>query len=64
MSTTTKRDPNEVKSVMLRMGDDFVACLDELCEVNKRSRREVVEILVDQAHAEWCDKPDTRLNPL
>ena len=61
--TAKRRTKAEVKPIMVRMGTDFVACLDELCEVNKRSRREVIEILVDNAHANWAENPTTRLNP-
>ena len=62
--TAKRRKKEDIKPIMVRMGVDFVACLDDLCEVNKRSRREVIEILVDQAHAEWSENPDERLNPL
>ena len=62
--TVKRRKKEDIKPIMVRMGTDFVACLDDLCEANKRSRREVIEILVDQAHADWSEDPAKRLNPL
>jgi len=59
-----RRKRGEVRPIMVRMGADYVACLDELCDINKRSRREVIEILVDQAHLAWTRKNDVRVNPV
>ena len=58
------RNSDHVKSVVLRMGDDFVDALDELCEVNGRSRREIVEILVSEASQELQHDKSARINPL
>jgi hypothetical protein len=58
------RDQEEVRSVVLRMGADYVAKLDRVCAVNERSRRVLVEILVDEAHAELEENPDARIHPL
>ncbi len=58
------RDPDYVQSVVLRMGTGYVEALDELCEVNKRSRRELVEILIAEASAEYQADNDARINPL
>ena len=67
-TTPTKRagfrDPDHVKSVVLRMGDEFIDRLDELCHVNKRSRREIVEILVAEASLEYRSDRSARINPL
>ena len=59
----TVRPSDQVRSVVLRMGVDFLAELDELCEVNKRSRREIVEILVHEASDELKHEPEARINP-
>jgi hypothetical protein len=45
------------------MGKAFIAELDELCSANKRSRREIVEILVHEASDELRHEPDARINP-
>lgn len=57
------RPKETVTAVLLRMGNDFVSQLDKLCEVNARSRREIVETLVAEAHGAWEDNPDDRINP-
>ena len=57
------RDPDHVMSVVLRMGDSYVEALDKLCEINKRSRRELVEILVADAWYELEEDPNARLTP-
>ena len=58
------RDPDYVQSVVLRMGTGYVDALDELCEVNNRSRREIVEILIAEAKGELDLNPSARINPL
>lgn len=58
------RDQNHVKSILLRMGDNYVEALDKLCKANRRSRREIVEILVSEAEAELKLNPAARVNPL
>jgi hypothetical protein len=58
------RDQAEVKRVMLRMGSDYVKKLDMLCKRNARSRREIVEFLIDDAHYEAKADPDARITPL
>lgn len=58
------RDPNFVKPVVLRMGTPYIKQLDSLCLVNKRSRRELLEILISEAHAEWESDRNARINPL
>jgi hypothetical protein len=52
-----------VQAVLLRMSIPFVEQLDELCDVNSRSRREIVETLVNEAHAAFKDDPTDRINP-
>ncbi len=58
------RDSKDVQSVMMRMGKDYVAALDELCVVNGRSRRELVEILIDEAYQEYQHDNSARITPL
>lgn len=58
------RDTDHVRSVVLRMGDEFVDALDELCSVNGRSRREIIEILVSEASLEYRGDKSARINPL
>ena len=58
------RDPDYVQSVVLRMGTGYVDALDELCEANDRSRREIVEILIHEAITDLKMNPDSRINPL
>ena len=58
------RDAKDTKNVMMRMHKDYVKSLDELCTANGRSRREIVEILVDEARMELEANPEIRLNPL
>lgn len=59
-----KNSVREFKNVMVRMGVDYVTMLDELCAANKRSRRELLELLIDEAHAELDGNPDARITPL
>lgn len=58
------RDPEYVQSVVLRMGTGYVDALDELCELNGRSRREVVEILIHEAATDLELNPGSRINPV
>lgn len=58
------RDPDYVQSVVLRMGTGYVDALDELCELNGRSRREVVEILINEAATDLALNPGSRINPI
>lgn len=62
--TKKRRDPDEVQSIMMRMGKYYVRKLDRICRVNNRSRREIVEILVHEAALELTDDPGARINPL
>lgn len=57
------RPKETVTAVLLRMGNDFVSQLDELCDVNSRSRREIVETLVNEAYGVWKENPEDRINP-
>ena len=57
------RPKDTVTAVLLRMGNGFVDQLDKLCEVNQRSRREIVETLVNDAHGVWQQDPTDRINP-
>jgi hypothetical protein len=57
------RPKETVKDVLLRMGIPYVTQLDSLCEVNARSRREIVETLVAEAFSVLQDDPSDRINP-
>ncbi len=58
------RDADYTRNIVLRMGEDFIEALDKLCEVNQRSRREIVEILVAEAFDEYKDDNSARILPL
>jgi hypothetical protein len=58
------RDSNYVQSIVLRMGTGYVDALDRLCDVNDRSRRQIVEILVAEAYADLVLDPENRITPL
>ena len=58
-----RRDPKHVESINLRMGDNFVVMMDKLCGVNRRSRREIVEILITEAYEELIQDEYARINP-
>ena len=58
------RDAEFTRNIVLRMGEDFITALDKLCEVNKRSRREIVEILVAEAFDELQGDATARILPL
>lgn len=45
------RARENVRSVVLRMGEDFIDMLDDLCDVNDRSRRQIVEAMTEKEHA-------------
>lgn len=57
------RPKDTVTAVLLRMGNGYVEKLDQLCDVNSRSRREIVETLVTEAFGAWTDDPEDRINP-
>lgn len=64
LSARGTRDPEYVMNVVLRMGVEFVDHLDGLCEVNCRSRREIMEILIAEASVELQQNNSARINPL
>ena len=55
------RDADYTRNIVLRMGEDFIQALDDLCDANDCSRREVVEILVEEAFEELQLDPDAKL---
>jgi Spy/CpxP family protein refolding chaperone len=57
------RDAEYTRNIVLRMGEDFITALDRLGEVNQRSRREIVEILVAEAFDEFENNKDARILP-
>ncbi len=58
------RPSDEVQSVVLRMGVPYVRKLDAVCEANDRSRRVLIEILIDEAYAELEADPQARIMPI
>ena len=57
------RDSDYVQSVILKMGTSYVHYLDVLCAANRRSRREIVEILILEAAQKLHNNPETRIDP-
>jgi len=58
------RDANHTQNIVLCMGHEFLDALDKLCNVNQRSRREIVETLVAEASIEHQQDKDARIQPL
>lgn len=58
------RDPKTVKSIAMRMTIPFIEELDELCYVNHRSRRQIMEMLIHEAYEEFRINPAARITPL
>jgi len=58
------RDSEHTRSVVLSFGEEFISALDELCDVNQRSRREIVEILIAEASVEYQTDNEARIQPL
>lgn len=58
------RDPDHTRGVLLRMGKEHIEALDELCDTNDLSRRELIEILISEAFVELQEDPDARIEPL
>lgn len=46
------RDPDDVQAILLRMGKHFVDMLDKMCEVDDRSRRQLVEQLIREEYSD------------
>ena len=59
-----RRDQRFVRDVLLRMGEGYVDMLDQLCDVNDRSRRIIIETLIHEAHQELQSDPSARITPL
>jgi len=64
LTSRGQRDQNHVVSIVLRMGTSYVEHLDRLCEVNGRSRRELIEILIAEASLDYQLDPEVRITPL
>lgn len=58
------RDADHTQSIVLCMGFEFLDALDQLCSVNQRSRREIVETLVAEASVEYQQDKQARIHPL
>lgn len=58
------RDPNYVQAIVVRMGKPFIKRLDSLCKANGRSRREVIELLINKAAFDLHQDPSDRIEPL
>ena len=57
-----RRNQDYVSSVVLRMGNDYKDHLDLLCQANELSRREIVEILINEAWQELQSDPQAQIN--
>lgn len=66
----SRRTPEEVRKnappvgkrdVNMRFKEDILAELDQLCEVNQRSRQSVISVLVHEAYEEWDSDPTARI---
>jgi len=58
------RDAEYVQPVAMRMGTGFIDALDELCVINNRSRRELIETLIEHAMREYLRNPNARIVPV
>lgn len=58
------RDPDYVQSVVMRMGTEFIDRLDELCSVNERSRRELIEMLISKESMKFRKDETYRITPI
>lgn len=63
MTKKTKQAQEIRRHVGFRTDESYVGKLDDLCRVNQRSRRELLEILIENAWDEWNAFPKTRINP-
>lgn len=59
-----KNSVRDYKNVMTRMGTEYVDMLDEICDANKRSRREIQEMLIAEAYEELAADPSARITPI
>jgi hypothetical protein len=50
-------------SVAFRVDSKIYAQLNELCAVNRRSQRELIEIMISKYHGAWRRDPSVKLNP-
>jgi len=51
-------------NVLVGMPGSVVSKLDLLCGVNKRSRANLMELLIEKAHAEHAADSAARVNPI
>ena len=58
------RDKKDLKQVNFFFGAEYCRRLDELCKVNNRSRRELLEIFINEAYLEYVADPTVRIEPL
>lgn len=63
MAKAKEKSKGQRQQISFRMKTDHIALLDALCKVNKRSRRDIVEILIADAYAVWSSDPTDRINP-
>lgn len=49
--------------LFIRMAPKYVKQLDRLVRANKRDRRELIELLIEEEHLKLRDDPDHRINP-
>lgn len=58
MSNDTKKI-----SVSFRMDPEKAEQLKELCDINQRSQRELIEIFIEKYYNAWLANPKMRINP-
>lgn len=58
------RDKSDLKQVNIFFGAEYIRRLDELCKINNRSRRELLEIFINEAYLEYIADPTVRIEPL
>jgi len=58
------RDSGHTRSVVFVFGLEFIDALDDLCEANARSRREILETLIAEASVEYQQDDTARIQPL
>lgn len=61
--TKKERTPSEAQHVGLRLSPFVIERLDELCEVNKRRRSDLIELLIERAHDDYLEDSTVRINP-
>ena len=58
----SKPKPERIQ-VGVRLSEDTVQALDAVCVANHRSRRDIIELLINKAYAEFQADDSTRIHP-